>query len=391
MNLLFTLSLPDRTGASKMAMQFARSAVGSGHVVHIAHGPVPPVPTGKTRDEVTFLGELESIGVTCHPVPSLVKSLNFTAVRALRGIIRKHEVSHVVGFNQRDRASAIVAAYLEQAKGIVSAQNQHRFYGTAKRFKRFAYAFCMRNFANRIICTSPIVESEMETFGVPADRLVVLANGVDVGSFPALSEETVRQIRQDLSLSNDARLIVNVARIDPQKGLEYLVRAFCDLDPAAKNWHLALVGGMGEGKALSRSTEYRKGLESTIAQCGAGQYVHFLGKRNDVPQLLHAADVYVHSSVWEGPPIPLAVAEAMAASCPVIFTDCSGTPNAFRHGEDGFLVPKENANALASTMKSLLNMSDEQRQAIGDAARRYALHHCEIRVIGKQFLDLINC
>jgi glycosyltransferase involved in cell wall biosynthesis len=84
--------------------------------------------------------------------------------------------------------------------------------------------------------------------------------------------------------------------------------------------------------------------------------VDFAGWRDDVPAILHAADAYVHSSLWEGPPLPLAMLEAMASRLPFIGTDCSGYPAGFQNGRHGFIVPTGRAGELARAMEAVAAM-----------------------------------
>src|SRR6185295_14013841 len=92
--------------------------------------------------------------------------------------------------------------------------------------------------------------------------------------------------------------------------------------------------------------------------------VHFLGKRDDVPSVLAASDVFVLASDWEGN--PLAVMEAMAAGLPVIATEVGGIPELVRSGEHGLLVPAGDCRGFAAAMQTLFDDA-VTRRAMGRA------------------------
>jgi glycosyltransferase involved in cell wall biosynthesis len=100
------------------------------------------------------------------------------------------------------------------------------------------------------------------------------------------------------------------------------------------------------------------------ADLGLNDVLHFVGQRQDVPELLQTLDCFVLSSLWEG--FPLVLLEAMAAGVPVVATDIPGNDEAVRSGMDGLLVHPGNVMALAESVQSILNIplqADEFRRS----------------------------
>ena len=97
--------------------------------------------------------------------------------------------------------------------------------------------------------------------------------------------------------------------------------------------------------------------------------VHLLGLRDDVEQVLNAADVFVHPSRSEG--LPLAVLEAMGHRLPIVATGVGGIPEAIEDQHTGRLVQPEDPAALATAIAEILTSSD-LRERLGQNARARA-------------------
>jgi glycosyltransferase involved in cell wall biosynthesis len=97
--------------------------------------------------------------------------------------------------------------------------------------------------------------------------------------------------------------------------------------------------------------------------------VEFLGFRSDVTSLLHAADALVLSSAWEG--MPNAVMEALAAALPVVATRVGGVAELVDENSSGLIVPAQDPEALSSAMIAMMNLSQEQRNQMGEEGKRH--------------------
>lgn len=156
--------------------------------------------------------------------------------------------------------------------------------------------------------------------------------------------------RAALGLAPDGDLVVTVARLAPQKGLDTLVAAAAEA--AVRRPGLVwLVAGDGPG---------HDDLTARIAASGAP--VRLLGRRGDVADLMAAADVVASTAVWEGQ--PLAVQEALALGAAVVATDAGGTREVT--GDAAVLVPVGDAPALAAAVADVL--SDPARRDLLRAA-----------------------
>ena len=181
-----------------------------------------------------------------------------------------------------------------------------------------------------------------------------IPNGIDVRRFDRPGARL--EWRRAHGFSDTDILIASVARLEPQKDPEALIRAFAAALRAGASCHLLLAG---EGSLGNRARECAE-------RCQAAARVHFLGVLSDVRELLGASDLFALASRWEGN--PLSVMEAMAARLPVVATAVGGVPELVEDGVTGLLVPPGDAEALERALAALVGDA-ARRRAMGEAAR----------------------
>lgn len=179
-------------------------------------------------------------------------------------------------------------------------------------------------------------------------------NGIRVRA-PATRAERVAA-RRELGLGDDDVAAIMVARLDRLKGQDLLLRAVARLAPHEPRLKVVIVG---EGPE-------RDDLVGLAARLGIADRVVFTGLRRDVPRLLAAADLGVLPSAHEG--VPMSVIEQMAAGLPVVVSAVGGLPDVVHDGEEGYLVPAGDLDALTRRLGELAG-DDELRRAFGKAAR----------------------
>ena len=192
---------------------------------------------------------------------------------------------------------------------------------------------------DRIICVSEASRASYLAARVPAHKLAVVHNGIHVRPAQADRETTLARMGVPL----DSEVVINVARLAPQKGHELLIAAIPAALAARPKARFLWVG---EGPL-------RDELAARLRAAGLESRVLMLGKRPDVPDLLAAADLFVLPSQFEG--LPLSVLEAMGAGLPVVATRVSGTSEAVVDGVTGRLVEPGDPAALATAMIDTLS------------------------------------
>ena len=170
----------------------------------------------------------------------------------------------------------------------------------------------------------------------PARKIRVVYNAVPLASFGRPPDS---RLRASLTGGTDRPVVLTLARLDPQKGLEYLVDAAAKVPDAVF--------------AIAGDGPLRQSLEARATRLGIADRVRLLGYRQDVPDLLATADLFVLPSLFEG--LPVSVLEAMAAGKAVIASAVAGTDEAVVHGETGILVAPRDPVALAGAVRELLD------------------------------------
>ncbi len=214
---------------------------------------------------------------------------------------------------------------------------------------------------------------------VPRRKCSVILNGIDVQEFTPNADCGAR-IRAEFGVS-DAKeesefIWLAVGRLAPAKDYPNLLHAFAEVRSGRGDARLWIAGDAAVGQ-IAALLQLRNELE-------LGDSVRWLGLRRDMPALLDAADAFVSGSAWEG--MPLAVGEAMAMAKPVVATDVGGVRELV--GDAGVIVPAKDSDALAKAMLATMKESREALTARGRAARQRIVDHFSMEATAETWLAL---
>lgn len=210
--------------------------------------------------------------------------------------------------------------------------------------------------ATKILCVSQGIKDELvATFRVPPEKCAVIYNPCDLETIAELAREEV----EHPWFHQDTPLVVGCGGLREQKNFPLLLRA---VKQVAESGPVRLVI-LGEGAD-------RPQLEAYARELGISSQVAFLGFRQNPFKYMARAQVFVLSSSWEG--FPMVLLEAMACGVPVVSTRCPhGPEEIITDGENGLLVPVNDAGALAEGIGRLLR-EGALRQRLGAAGRQRA-------------------
>ena len=211
--------------------------------------------------------------------------------------------------------------------------------------------------AHAIVANSGAVRDGLVREGVNPRTIEVIYNGLDLSRVEprGMSREGMLSA---LGLPSEKRWVTIVAN------LRHAVKDHPTFLRAAQQVHHqfpdAAFAIAGEGELLPE-------MRDLAAILGIGESVHFLGRCQNVADLLAISDVCVLSSQWEG--FSNSVLEYMAAGKPVVATQCGGTPEAISEGETGYMVPVQDYAAMADRIIALLSDPEKARR-MGERGRQ---------------------
>lgn len=196
----------------------------------------------------------------------------------------------------------------------------------------------------------------------PLRHHAVIPNAVDLADFAAPVDQAA--VRASLGVPAGAPLLVMAGRISPWKGQHVFVEALARVVAGCPAAHGIIVGLAEEADGPG----YAARVQAQAAALGLGDHVRLAGFRNDMPQVLGAADVVVHCSV-KPEPFGRVIIEGMAAGRPVVASALGGAAEIIADGQDGLLTPAGDPDALAAALLRLLADPGE-RDRLGRAAQR---------------------
>lgn len=207
--------------------------------------------------------------------------------------------------------------------------------------------FLMRKTTQLITVSEQLKTALVKDERLPAAKIKVIHNGLDLSNWQTLNKE---EIRQKLGLEKETFVILTVGRLVAWKGHRFLINALNNPPLNAEENVKLLIAGDGPLK---------EELAQLIAKQGLTAKITLLGYATNVPELMTAADLFVLPSLNE--PFGLVLLEAMAAKLPIIATNNGGVPEIITHQQTGWLVPPQDAPALAAAICRL--KSDAQLRA----------------------------
>jgi glycosyltransferase involved in cell wall biosynthesis len=299
-------------------------------------------------DAPRFYARLDDLGVPYRRVrcgsdvsPRMARDV----IRAIRAERPELVHTHLV---HGDVYGAIAAGAL-RVPYLSTRHNDDRYLLGAFRYVDRAFA----HGARRLIAISDAVRSFLEAAGHPPEKLVTIRYGLD--ELPAARSEVNPT---DAGIPAGGPLAVAIGRLIEQKDHTTLLRAFARVHAERPDARLAILGSgplEAELRALVRELE----LDDVVALPG----------RTDIRDWLERADIFVHTSRWEG--FGIVLLEAMLASLPIVATRISAVPEVVVDGETGLLVDAGDDDGLARALLDLLE-SPEHARRLGAAGHERA-------------------
>lgn len=351
MKILYIITGLGLGGAEKVVTELADALTDEGHEVQIAYltGNVEVKPQSN-EIEIIYLG-LESTYYL------------FPAIKKLKKLIEQFQPdvvhSHMVHANIFARLCRL---NIPMKKLICTAHSTNEG-GT---FRMFLYRL-----TNKLADINSNVSNEATDRFIAkkafSNNAITTYNGIDLTKF-------VFQKKSTLHSSKKLQLI-SVGRLNDAKDYPNLLHALTILIKTTTiDFQLKIVGDGSEEHNILDLTQ----------QLNLENHVELLGRRDDIPDLLHQADIFILSSRYEG--FGLVVAEAMACGCFVVATDCGGVKEVL--GDTGILVPPSDHKALANAIDQAMHLSPDQILLNNQKALAHVQKNFDLKTVTTQWLEI---
>lgn len=361
MNLLYVITGLGMGGAEKQTVLIANKMYEAGHNVMIIS------LTGETLVRPNNGVKLNELKLEKTPF-NLFKGLF-----EVRKIIKKFKPdivhSHMFHANLFSR---VLRIFTKIPTLICTAHNTNE--GSSLRMLAYKYTDKLASLSTNV--SQDAVDSFIRKGASSADRMIVVSNGIDASQFDfSVDDRNVK--RSELGIFDDTPILLSVGRLTEAKDYPNLLTAFSLLikDNSLQSFPRLFIVGTGHLDGY---------LKNMSKELGIDKYVTFIGQRDDIRQLMCAADIFVLSSEWEG--FPLVITEAMACKKVIVATDAGGITEALE--DCGSIVPIKDPNSLSQAINKMINLSENEKEILGHKARERIIQTNSIEKIIERWMSI---
>lgn len=277
---------------------------------------------------------------------------DFKAALKIRKSIQKHNVKLIHTHTSHAQTLGFWASLRLNVKRLASRRVAFSIYRhDFMKINALKYKYMTDHY----VAISKNVKQALVKDGLDPEKIDVVYSGVDPLRFANITPVQVADLRRELGLKPDARVILQAAHISKEKGQDVMLRAMPGVIGKFPQVKLVLAGG-GDAGELRRLAE----------ELGIAQNIIFAGFREDLGAFYHLSDVFVMPSLSEG--LGTAALDAVALQKPVVVSNAGGLPEVVAGGEFGRIVPAGDFSALA---QALVYVLDNYAQSLLTAAKAY--------------------
>lgn len=290
-----------------------------------------------TREQARIRREAEDVGIRTFTLP-LRSAADLVSIARLARLLRRLRIQVVNTHSGVDSWVGSLAARAARSPALV--RTRHLDIPLRRGWNNFVHYLPARI----ITCGEATRRRLVEECGFPREQLASIPTGIDFTRFTPQRERT--EVRQTLGRTPGDKIVLMVGVIRGVKRHLLALDVIARLAEEQPNLHLWLAGdGPMHGD-----------VETHAHELGLAERVHFLGYRDDVADLMQAADALLLTSRSEG--IPQAVTQALGLGLPVVATEVGGVPELVKHEQTGLLAPAEDVPALTAALRRVLAQPD---------------------------------
>lgn len=320
------------------------------------------VTLGCLRLQGPLLEKLQASAVKLrefHPAGGLDSPRGVWQLLRLAAFLRRERFDLVHTHDLWTNLMGVPAARLARVPVIISSRRDLAHFDWYQGRRR-KWLRRIQNLSDVVLANAgPIRDALIRDDHFAPEKVRVIPNGVDVEKF----YRAMRDRERLFPGIGPGKLIVLVGNMHSDvKGHPWLIEAATKIAPEFPHTRFLLVG----------SGDCQDDFARRVAELGLQKNFRFLGRRNDIPEILVSSDIAVLPSRAEG--LPNAILEYMAAGLPVVASQVGGNPELVRDGETGLLVPPQDAGALAAALLRLLR-DDPLASRLGQGGHAWVKNH----------------
>lgn len=315
-----------------------------------------------TNTENQQLNYWEKTGVKIHHIPfsrKLMNKDNLASYKMLKSIIKQYQLLHL----HTPIASFLTRMASSKEQVVIYSVHGFHFNENGSWLSNSLYKLAEKTMGfktDKLIVTNK--EDLSAAKSIVSEKKIHYVHGVGLDTSlyddHHFSEKTKQQMKYELGLDLDRKIITHIAEFNENKRQIDLVHACELLKDKMENFTFLLVGN-GENFGM---------IQKTIKDRKLDRYIKCLGFRTDISTILSITDIGLLVSIREG--LPRSVMEMMAMKIPVIATNIRGNRDLIINGENGYLVPIKDPVQIAEKCAILLNNEDLIQQ-FGEKGREF--------------------
>ncbi len=356
-------------GIARHALDLGAWLRGRGHGVYLAGTPGEWAGEGAADGFLSI--PTRYVGADGGPILRRLANTGRGAVALRRWLVS----SRIDAIHAHESAPALVALLARMNLNIPLVVTYHG--SDPRRIKGFGK---IARHADLVVTPSHRAAGDLaEIAGVSKDRLRVI--GLGIKPPPEDTDQDVAELRKSLLRGGD-RLVVTIARVAYQKGIDVLIDCVARLKERHPGYRFVVVG---DGPLDQE-------MRAQVKQRNLNEHLHFAG-RTEVPyRYLRAADLMLLTSRWEA--LPISIAEAFQAGTPVVATDCSGV-HELVDDTVGACVPIGDVVSISQAVEGILENDQKRSDMAASALKRSTASRFDPDHINRQiealYLDLLGC
>jgi sugar transferase (PEP-CTERM/EpsH1 system associated) len=300
-----------------------------------------------------FAPEIEKGGTKVMLVPQVQGRADYFCFVKVARILRDERIDVIHTHNTQPFLDGTMGAMISGVRTVVHTDHS-RLFPDKRRYMLMERV--MAQYAFKVVGVSQDTSRNLERYErIPRSKIVTIVNGIDESLFAA--ETDGAGMRNELGIGSRGPVIGFCGRLEPQKGVCYLLEALPQVLKRLPDAALVIVG----------DGYFQDDLKHQAEALGVEKSVIFVGTRRDMPRVYKALDVLVLPSLFEG--MPMVLLEAMASGCPVVATDVGGVRELIAHGVSGSVVEPKNAPKLGEELIRLLEDEEMRLRYVTNGLR----------------------